>query len=297
VTALALVGAHFAAAACPEPLDGAALAGTIERAESQFASLDPAGFVDALREASIDLPCLAEPVSPDLAARYHTLVGLELYGAGRLEDARGSFAAARAAAPERGLPAALVPAGHELHGRFAEAPIDGPRAPVPPPAVGDLLLDGHSGDSRPADRPVIAQRVDGGGAVTDTRYLLPTDPLPPYEVARIAAPPIPQPAPDVSSEGPTLDLPRARRHRPPWGWLGAAAVAGAGSLTLKVLGDRSAARFRGDLPETVDQTKLENLQLRTNLLYVGAGVAGVAAAGGTAGFAIGWAAGGPGRAP
>lgn len=283
MTGMLALAIGVASASCPEPTDAAGLEGALERAEARFASLDPAGFADALRQATLGLPCLADPVAPELAARYHTLVALELYGAGRVEDARASFASARAASPDRGLPVALVPAGHELHARFAEAPIDGPRQPFPPPAAGELLLDGRSRDARPTDRPVIAQHVAAGGDVRDTRYLLPQDPLPPYEplLAAVGGDPLPG--------DPPLPVPRRPGVRPPWGWLGVTAVAGAGSLAMFALGNESRKQFLAPLPSTADEGDLHQLQSRTNRLYVGAGAAGVAAAGGVVGFVVGWA--------
>ncbi|MEZ4237566.1 MAG: hypothetical protein R3F59_15750 [Myxococcota bacterium] len=146
-------------------------------------------------------------------------------------------------------------------------------------------------------RPLVFQRTDGRGAVVDSAYLLPDDPVPAYaprpaaavsvapvSVAPVSVAPVPVPVP----------VPEVRpRRRIPWPWLGAAAVAGGASLGLYALGGRTERRLLGTDPGVDDATGLVQLQRQANGLYTAAGAAGVVAGVGVVAFGVDLAVLGP----
>lgn len=270
---------------CRGEIGLAPLEAGLSSAEVLFKDLEPAAFEQALAELSLSLPCLREAISPPLAARLHILVGLELYGGGMLGEASASFSSARALDPEGELLAALVPAGHELHGSLALAPIEGPRVALSPPAEGQILFDGSPKASRPADRPAIVQILGAQGAVLVTRYLLPGDPMPAYPIAVEPPPP-----PAASATLPT----GTERRRARGAWLALASAGAASSAALYGLAGLSASALG-----TADDTRLSDgawrlgVQQRTNTLVLSSGITLAIGGVGAAGYA--WSA--QGRSP
>ncbi len=258
------------AADCPVPAAPAELGAVLDAAEAGFVSLSSDVFRDRLDEATLMLPCLDDVLAPSLAARWHGLSALRLYTAGRPDDARASFASARAADPAWTLSEALVPPIHDVRS-LVEPPAQAAGEVMEPPAEGRLFVDGAEGDARPADRPVIVQwlRADTVGF---TSYSWPGDALPPYPRAvRDTAAAI------ATHQEPTGN--EARRRK--WGFLVAGGVAAGTSAVLYGLGAAGQQQtLHGTLDAGVDRAELESMQSRTNALVVSSGVtAGLAAAG------------------
>jgi hypothetical protein len=259
----------FAASAlgadCPEVVGPAELGRLLDDAETGFASLAPDVFADRLDEAALLLPCLDAVVAPSLAARWHGLLGLRLYTAGRADDARASFASARAADSAWTLSDRLIPSVHDAR-TLLDGPVPSATLPMDPPASGRLMVDGTESAARPAERPAIVQWVEGE-VVSFTSYSWPADPLPAYDTG------VPVPAPP---EEPTRD-----RRRKGWPFLVMGGVAAGASAALYGLGAAGQARtLTGTLDVDVDRAELEAMQTRTNRLVTASGVtAGLAAAG------------------
>lgn len=190
------------------PVGAADLEAHLSAAEAAYTALDGEGLAAALDGFSLDLPCLAEAVTPALAARWHRDLALLAWGEGREADARAELAALARLQPGVPLPLALVPDGHALHGILAESH-PAPPVAVPPAAHGELSFDGIRAPSRPAE-PTVFQWVDGA-VVRRTERLKPGAPLPDYDHAGR------EPAPDGAR----------RRH---WEWV--AVAGGAGALSL-----------------------------------------------------------------
>lgn len=172
--------AALATDSCGSPLARDDLGSAIEKAEGTFLDLDDAGFRDRFNELSgLVLPCMADLVPPDLAARTHRLMAIHLFGLGDREGAVRAISAARAVAGETALPGDLL-AGHELAAAWSAAS----RAPqarrVPEPRAGSVAFDGVNHRDRPIDLPTVAQVFDGAGRAMETVYLGPGDPLPEY---------------------------------------------------------------------------------------------------------------------
>lgn len=210
---LALVFAAHAGVpdGCAAAVPIAAWSAGLDAAESAFAHLDAVAFDTGMHRAELDLPCLAEPLPPVQAARWHRLVALRLYGRGDEAGARLALAAARAADPFGVLPAALLPPGHAARAlELAATGLDG-ATHARPPRRGALVFDGQYGLGRPTERPVVCQLVVSG-EVRSSTYLAPGQPLPPYRAA-------------VFSPGVRLGL----------GGIGLGLAAGAAGLTVQAL--------------------------------------------------------------
>ena len=176
--------ASFASAAEPECVDRMSrgeVGTAFERAERMFLDLDDAGFRDRFNElAGIVLPCTGDLVPPPLAARYHRLMAIHLYGLGARDGAVASIRAARWAAEGDALPADLLAPTHEL-AQAAAADPDPPKTQrVPEPRAGSIAFDGLNGRDRPVGVPTLVQVFDESGQAVVTDYIGPRDPLPEY---------------------------------------------------------------------------------------------------------------------
>lgn len=162
---------------CGAPVEPRDWSATLGAAEVAFVELDQAGFDAALAQASRDLGCLRAPVSPEVAARYHRLVGLDEFVRRDEERARLAFAAARAVDPLGALPAALLPPGHVARALSESASTAGAVTELWLPHGRTYWFDGVAGTARPADRDTLLQ-VEIEGVLTHSLYLTPDDPLP-----------------------------------------------------------------------------------------------------------------------
>ncbi len=176
---LALAVPTAQAAECAEAATPAQLRDTLKAAEAAWKKADEDGFLLKMEEAVLQLPCVAAPLEPALAARYHRDLGLWLFASQQRERAEDAFAAARRIDPQAPLPEALVPAGHPVRKLFDGSKPDATTAPVPVPAAGQALFDGSPGE-RPTATNTIFQ-IEADGATSITTYLLPDTALPSYE--------------------------------------------------------------------------------------------------------------------
>ena len=246
-------------AVCVERLGRDAFATRLAEAESAWLDLDTARFRDRMNVlGGLVVPCLGDLVPPDLSARWHRAVALQLDGLGDGAGAEAAIQRARALDPALPFDDAWVGADHHLRAIPAEDP--GTRA-VPEPKVGALAFDGTLGRERPVDRPTLLQQFDGSGVAQVTRYLAPDDPLPPYDA-----------------------IPRRRR---------ALLGAGAGSLLASgaALGAAYASQaslFRASEDPMVGADALVAARRRTDALAgTGYGLLGVTAVFGAAAAAVG----------
>src|SRR5688572_8743472 len=167
------------AADCPASVSTAELGAALDGAEQAFAALAPDWFADHLDEASLLLPCVDALVAPSLAARWHGLVGLRLFTAGRTTDARASFAAATAADAAWTLSERVVSSAHDVRTLMASPGVGADVEVLAPPASGVLFVDGRDGGLRPTERPAVVQWIDGP-EVGFTAAVWPGDAVPAY---------------------------------------------------------------------------------------------------------------------
>lgn len=244
---------------CPEPVATTELEARLLAAEAAFHELDAQGFHREVDQAALELPCVADPVGPTLAARYHGVIGVRQLISRERERARLSLAAARGADPNFDFGEGFLPDGHIGFSLFQEVTPPADQVVIPEPDGVELRFDGTPRPDRSESHPTIVQVLDGSGSVVLTGYLRPGDPLPAYPRR------VPEPEPEA----------RGGRRT---GWLLASAGSALTSVALFGASAATADRFAQPDPR-VPLGQLERQQRVTNGLVVGSGVAGAAAVG------------------
>ena len=132
------------------------------------------------REGFAAIGCLGEPLGPEDAARFHEVMTLAAFHSRADVAAVHSIQAALSAAPERALPADLIPQGHALRFQYdlARSLAASPRWSLAPMRGEWITVDGASSESAPTDRPAVLQRHGAGGEVLESVYWTPGEPAP-----------------------------------------------------------------------------------------------------------------------
>ncbi len=271
---LALVTRFCASAWAAEPCPATSrdLLAAEEGALAAYGALDLDGFVAETGRIKATLTCLVEPVTRDLVAGAHRMIGLEAFIAGDKERAALAFAAARSLEPEWRFPESLFPAGHPVRGIYESYPLERAQwAPLPPTSA-VVRVDGRTADARPAAWPALVQVFGADGRVLSSAYLWPEDPLP----ALPAALP-PQPVAAGPGETDLTTKVEPERSGPRWGWIGVAAVSAGSAATMYSVAWATAEAYRSD--ETNPALR-ETLRARSNGLVIASGAASAVALGG-----------------
>ncbi len=248
---------------CPVSATPADIDAQLVAAEKAFTDLDPNGFVIATDHLVLLQPCLDSLVSPALAARWHRVIALKLYGQKDEAGAGAAMRAAHALEPAYVWSDDLLPPG-PLRALYESAPTSVADHRVPEPRDGALAFDGTVGFLRPSDRASVVQLLDDAGKATATSWLLPTAPLPAY-----------------------VAVPRVRNRL-----LIGAGVAATGALATYAGSWAARSSFNTWTPDpaeadpTSSQQHLGALRGRANGLAAGAIVLGVAAGGGVVGAVL-----------
>lgn len=257
------------AAACPEPVAAAALADAVAGAELAFVRLDGADFRVRVDAAEAALACLAEPLTPEVAARVHRLFGLSAFVERDAVGARRAFASARRADPTLPSPGAGLPDGHPVRALWAEA--DAASCPGE-----DGRADRWDGRvDTPACRPGVAQ---WGDPVRVTAWVDVGDPLPAPRPAPASAAPSSEPVVAVIQPIPASPPPSPEGASPPSRrglTLTLGAGAGVGLLAAGGLGLGAALVADDFRTQRHDADELVSLAARAN----GLGTAALASAG------------------
>lgn len=150
-----------AAFACAEvtPVDDLVVA--LADAERAWAALDDDAPL-VLDRVALLLPCVAEPLSTEQAARVHRVQGLRLWASQRAL-AEQALAAARATDPDFAWHDAVLAPEHSARQHYEAANPSGPTVRVPAPRDGALWFDGAPGRLRPTARATLFQH-DGSTA-------------------------------------------------------------------------------------------------------------------------------------
>lgn len=175
-TLLLVAVASAATSTCEEPVSTSQLHRVVEVARTAWVVMDRGSFEAATAERRDALPCLAEPVEPELAIELHLHEALAWSLERRSDLSQGAFRAILALQPSWELPLELAPERHRLREDFEEARTgtQAPtRRPFAPPGDGSLLVDGVPAEDVPVDRPFVVQMLDREGAVVRTHYFTP----------------------------------------------------------------------------------------------------------------------------
>ena len=285
-----LAGASPALAAdtsCPELTLGSSLRVAAEEAQAAFGATKVPEFQAAIVKLDAMVPCLMEPVDPELAALVHRMRGLGAFIERDQDRARQAFAAARVLEPAYSWPESLIPWGHPLLGMYQALSVeDAAFETVPAPSSGWVYMDGRPSEPRPLLWPTILQVSDAEGAVQLSSYLWPGDDLPEYSVELVSNPVVPPPVP-VASDDPELPVTVAAtsttvRTGPRPALLAAAGGAAVASGVLYALAARSSGEYWDPATPYSD---LDGVRGRTNgLVLASAGAAGLALGSGVVAF-------------
>lgn len=240
---------------CLESPSGDSIVERLDVAQQAFADFDVEGFNETMDSLALSLPCASEVLQPPLIARYHWLSGLRQFVATNDQRAASAFAASRWTLEGVAIPYDTVPEGHEVHKLFGRVPLEnGTFALAPQPVQGAIRFDGKQTLQRPTAWPTLVQLTGEDGAVTETQYLLPNEPLPSYEG-------------EVPARGlvGAIGFVRSRRQLHFWG---ASALSVVGSGVLYGLASVSAASFQQDHPD-YDLDDLKAHRTRTNAMVAG----------------------------
>ena len=251
-------GAGCAVSATPAEIDA-----QLAAAEAAYSALDPSAFVVATDHVALLQPCLDAVVAPAVAARWHRVTALKLYGQGDEAGAVAAMRAARVLEPAYVWSDDLLPAG-PLRALFDAAPTEDRARAVPVPRDGALAFDGTVTRLRPLERASVVQLLDVSGRVTSTAWISVDGPLPAYAA-----------------------VPRTRNRL-----LVGAGVAATGALATYAGSWAARSSFQTWTPDpsTADpaaaEAKLASLRGTANGLAIGAIAFGVVAAGGAVGAVI-----------
>jgi hypothetical protein len=164
---------------CPHAVDAESMLAKLEQAETAYADLEVALFAANVNGATLDVPCMSEAATPEVAARLHRLLGLRSY-ADNPDASMESLAAARVLDPSYRFPDAMLPEGHALRNAFEALPVEGPTTRVPEPRHATLLMDGIASRGRPVGRATWVQLRAMDGTIAASNYIFPEQPLPTY---------------------------------------------------------------------------------------------------------------------
>jgi hypothetical protein len=166
---------------CGTPVDPAEVDAALTAAETEFSGLNEAGFRDKMNEANgILLPCVREPLPPEVVAHHHRVMALNLLLVGDEPAALRAAEAARVANPDYAFSDDFLAPDHPVRAHYEAYEPDQKTRTVPEPRVGHLTFDGQTTRDRPKTHPTIAQLFDGQGNAVSTRWLAARDPLPEY---------------------------------------------------------------------------------------------------------------------
>lgn len=150
--------------------------------ERAFAEIDLPALTRAREMALGTLPCLAEPVTPVVAADFHRMMAMAAFTAGDEPLVLAEFHAARRLDPGYTIPPDVAPPGHPLVQLYEQAAAfagaDRNLESVIPPLGGTVVVDGTVHGLRPRGLSAIVQVYREDGLLTRTEYLLPGDPTP-----------------------------------------------------------------------------------------------------------------------
>ncbi|MCO4745369.1 MAG: hypothetical protein KC912_11320 [Proteobacteria bacterium] len=216
IATLALLQSTTAfAGECPEPISSSAWNDRVTSTEALYSAFEFDQFRTSVQELALDLPCLGEALAPSQAARYHRVVGIDLFIRRRTEPAAQSFAAARSAEPDFNFSTELIPEEHAIRDLYASAPSSGGAVDaLAAPLSGVIRIDGSETLERPRSTPTIFQYIDADGATQTTSYLVPTAITPSYPVAPAATDAVTSSTPGPAAVGTTGDEVLLKKKKP-----------------------------------------------------------------------------------
>jgi hypothetical protein len=170
-----------AVAECDKSISNKEFGDVLDSFSMGFVAKNPSVLQEKSELGLSMIPCLAEPITPELSFRFHLLIGLYHYVNTEYDLRDESFQIAKQINPEVGIDYFLYPEGHELHDVYENL--------VPaelillkrPPVSGYYMFDGREIAYRPENSPSIVQIIEND-VVLKSEYVLPSDKLPEVSV-------------------------------------------------------------------------------------------------------------------
>ena len=179
--AFGLSGSVLAGEPCePATATSAGISETTALAMTAFAQQDLSGLNDARQQSLDRIPCLSEMLSTDAAAALHRMLGLAAFTEGQTPLVLAEFQAARRLAPEVTLEG-LVLEGHPLSELYTQSLTEdlGEGELVVAARGSVVVVDGVPNGLRSPGALAVVQRYEAGGALTETRVILPDERIDP----------------------------------------------------------------------------------------------------------------------
>ena len=266
-----------------------------ESAQSNLQSMDAEGYLATRDVLAANLPCIREPLGGDLVGSVHLIMAT----AASIEQKDAQIAPALAgllmAVPGYQLSSSLYPDGHPVRALLSHASLlarSTATQPLPARSVGWFEADGVNVTTVPTERAVVVQEFDSDGAVVETRYIWPGDPLGTWTALPTAPPKVATKVTRPKDTARTTPGPKAGKSKARVPLLISAGVgAVATGVLYGVARDRYETFYGPDYaaPYTDDEVKeLEDLRNLTNGLTIGTIVAGAATIGLGVGVVVAW---------
>ena len=181
LTLFSLISLVSAETDCSTRIPNSMFAKKLDAIETSLKNRDLPQMTQKMEQTTESIPCLAQPLTPTLASKYHRLAGIYHFINKEQDLAGVYFISARTAMDESEISTDVFPEGHILHSLYSDASPISDTDPIEPPLKGDLIFDGVSQSARPLFRPTIFQHVAGGKAHVSVLISSDDQPLPAYD--------------------------------------------------------------------------------------------------------------------
>ena len=186
IASLFIVSVH--ASDCPMPIPAEIFDSQLSDVQKALDSKSLNQLSSRFAELEKQVVCLAQPLTPKQAGRYHLIKGVTLWIGKENTQAKLYFSAAKASSSRVSIPKQVFPPGHEIQETYASAPSLSETQDVYVPGY-TFYFDGSETTYRPMYRPTIVQIGDDESEdeISWSLLLLPGDPMPALEYSETEA--------------------------------------------------------------------------------------------------------------
>ena len=181
------------------------LSTSLEAGIHAYQDMDAGAFSTARATSSATLECLKEPITAEVALKYHLVDALDAFLVRDPDRAVLAFQAMLSIQPSYVLGPTLAPPDHPLRNQFQEArsrPPSKEASVMASPEV-QLRVDGREATTRPSERPAILQWIRRDGSPLYTGYLPAHTPIPGSVLAALSEERAPEPVVRATVPPPT----------------------------------------------------------------------------------------------
>lgn len=191
-------------ASCEKTSDNEALTRGVDLAIEAFTAMEDDRFSSARKAVLAAVPCVSEPINPEVAAAVHRIRGLNAFLDDDSLTAQLYFAAARSIDPSYRFPESVAPEGHPLAQDYLALDTTADRTEALPELTsGSFFINGKRTRERSSSYPALFQLVDGQDRVVKTDFLAAKADLPIDASLIVSKAPAPAPVPSPNPTPPT----------------------------------------------------------------------------------------------